>query len=337
MKTKPVVGVLLGDPTGIGPEIVAKLLTHTDLYGLARTVIIGDHRVFGMGQQVAGTSFSFPVIPSVKGLPLDPKQPVFLDYPTIAPKDVTYKQVNAKAGQAVYETLEFAVKLAKAGEIDGLVFAPLHKGALGLGGFPYSSEMEMFKDRFNRPGVHGEINILDDIWTTRVTSHVPIKDISPLITRQRVYETICLLHNELKFFEIQNPRLVVSALNPHAGEGGKCGTEEIDVITPAIEQARKDGMEIDGPFPADTIFLRVQREGYRGVVSMYHDQGQIATKLLGFDKGVTLQGGMPIPITTPAHGTAYGKAGEGRANPEAMIRAFKINCRLAAKRRVERD
>jgi len=264
-------------------------------------------------------------------MPVDSDQPVVLDLPTISPEEVTYKKVNAKAGKSVYETLEFTIKLALDKKIDGVVFGPFHKEAMGLGGCPFHAEIELFKDRFNKPKVHGEINVLEDMWTTRVTSHVPLKEVSSLLTPERILETIGLLNDQLKQFGIESPHIAVTALNPHAGENGKCGTEEIEVIAPAIQAAIEKGMDVSGPFPADTIFLRVKREGFRGIVSMYHDQGQIATKLLGFDKGVTLHGGMPIPITTPAHGTAFGKAGEGRANPDAMVRAFQIACQLAVK------
>lgn len=331
MRIKPVIGLMLGDPTGIGPELVAKLLSQQDVYEMAQIVVVGDQRIFQMGQQVIGADFTFPVIRKIEDMPANSDQPVVLDFPTISPQEVTYKKVNAKAGKSVYETLEFAIKLALDKKIDGLVFAPFHKEAMGLGGCPYHAEIELFKDRFNRPDIHGEINVLDDMWTTRVTSHVPLKDVSALITKERVIETITLLNNQLKQYGIDQPRIAVTALNPHAGENGTCGTEEIEILSPAIMQIQEKGMSVEGPFPADTIFLRVQREGYHGVVSMYHDQGQVATKLLGFDKGVTLHGGMPIPITTPAHGTAFGRAGEGRANPEATIRAFKIACQLAGR------
>ncbi len=331
MENKPVVGILLGDPTGIGPEIVAKMLERVDLYALAHIVIIGDPRIFNMGQQVIGKKFSFPVITEINDAAFSDDQPVVLDYPSIAPEDVTYKQVSAKAGKAVYDTLEFAIKLVLEKKIEGIVFAPLHKEAMGLGGCPYHAEIDLFKDRFNCPDVQGEINVLEDMWTTRVTSHVPIQAVSALITKPAVFGAIRYINNELKQSGIEAPRIAVTALNPHAGEGGRCGTEEIDVIAPAIQQAQAEGIRVEGPFPADTIFLRVQKEGFQGVVSMYHDQGQIATKLLGFDKGVTLHGGMPVPITTPAHGTAFGRAGEGRANPEAMIRAFQVACELADK------
>ena len=237
MEKKPVIGVLLGDPTGIGPEIIAKLLTRTELYGLANIVIIGDRRIFKMGQGVVGAEFSFPVFNRIEEISSDPEGPVVLDYPTIAPEDVTYKKVSAKAGKAVYDTLEFAVSLALDKKIDGIVFAPLHKAAMGLGGSPYHAEIDLFKERFNCSNVLGEINILEDMWTTRVTSHVPIQEVSALITRQRVHGAIGYLDHELREFGIDSPKIAVTALNPHAGEGGRCGTEEIEVISPAIELA----------------------------------------------------------------------------------------------------
>lgn len=332
MKNKPVIGVLLGDPTGIGPEILAKLLTQTELYDLAQIVIIGDKRIFEMGQQIAGVEFSFPVVKDIAEASFDSGQPVILDYPTIAPEEVTYKQVNAKAGKAVYETLSFTIELSLNRKIDGFMFAPLQKEAMSLGGNPFDSELELFKDRYNRPDVYGEINILDDLWTTRVTSHIPLKEVSALITKERVYTTIGVLNRELKRFGLEKPHLAVAALNPHAGDGGIFGTEEIDVIGPAVKQTQAEGIYAEGPFSADTLFRRVEKEKFNGIVSMYHDQAQIATKLLGFERGVTLLAGMPLAVTTPGHGTAHDIAGENRANPSAIIRAFQIVCQLTAKK-----
>ncbi|MBD3305963.1 4-hydroxythreonine-4-phosphate dehydrogenase PdxA [candidate division KSB3 bacterium] len=329
MNNQPVIGVLLGDPTGIGPEIVAKLLAQPEVSKGVPVVVIGDQRLFKMGQEVAGVDLPFPVIQSIDEASFEEATPVVLDYPTLAPEEVTYKRVSAKAGKSVYETLLFALDLAQAEKINGIVFGPFHKEAMGLGGCPFHSEFELFKDKFDRPNVYGEINILDELWTTRVTSHIALKEVSALITQERVYRTIGVLNAELQAFGLEKPHLAVTALNPHAGEGGMFGREEIDVITPAIEQAREAGIYVDGPFPADTIFRRVEKDNFNGIISMYHDQGQVATKLLGFERGVTLHGGMPIPITTPAHGTAYGRAGENRASAEAMIRAFEIGCTLA--------
>jgi 4-hydroxy-L-threonine phosphate dehydrogenase PdxA len=230
----------------------------------------------------------------------------------------------------VIDTLSFTLDLALDKKIDGFIFAPFNKEAMILGGLPYHSELEFFKDKFDRPNIPGECSVLDDLWTTRVTSHIAINQVSAMITRENVLNTIRFMDGVLRTFGMENPRLAVSALNPHAGEGGMFGAEEKEAIAPAIETAKADGIHADGPFPADTLFLRIKNGNYNAVVSMYHDQGQIATKLLGFDRGVTVHGGLPVAIATPAHGSAFDIAGKGIANPEGITRSFMIACRLAA-------
>ncbi|MCE5263439.1 MAG: 4-hydroxythreonine-4-phosphate dehydrogenase PdxA [Deltaproteobacteria bacterium] len=331
--TKPTIGVLLGDPTGVGPEITAKLLARKELHRLANILIIGDQRIFEMGQQVAKVSLPFPVVKKIEDASFGSGVPVVLDFPTIAPEEVTYKKVNAKAGKSVYETLLLSIDLSLKQKIDGFLFAPFHKVAMVQGGCPFHSEFELLKDRFQRPNVYGEINILDNLWTTRVTSHIALKEVAALITEERVLTTIGVLNGELKTFGLEKPHLAVSALNPHGGEEGMFGTEEMTEIGPAIKRARADGIDVEGPFPADTIFRRVEKDKFDGIINMFHDQGQVATKLLGFERGVTLHGGMPVPITTPAHGTAFGRAGENRADSTAIIRAFEIVCQLAANKK----
>lgn len=327
---KPTLGVLLGDSSGIGPEIVAKLVSRSEIYELANVVIVGDYRVFRMGQKIAGLAQPVTLTDDIDPARCEIGRPLFYDYPTISDREVTLGKVNPKSGKAVFDTLSVALDLALAKKIDGFVFAPFNKEAMILGGSPYHSELDYFKVRFNRPNIPGEVSVLDDLWTTRVTSHIGIGQVSALITRENVYNTIRFLADVLRTFGIENPRLAVSALNPHAGEGGMFGSEEKEAISPAIEMAKAEGISAEGPFPADTIYLRIKNGNYQAVVSMYHDQGQIATKLLGFDRGVTVHGGLPAAIATPAHGSAFDIAGRGRANPDGIIRAFLIAGRLAA-------
>jgi 4-hydroxy-L-threonine phosphate dehydrogenase PdxA len=327
---KPTLGVLLGDSSGIGPEIVAKLISRAEIYELANVVIVGDYRIFRMGQKIAGLSQPVTLTNNLDAFQFEAGRPVFYDYPTISDEEVTLGKVNPKSGKAVFNTLSFILEMALDKKIDGFIFAPFNKEAMILGGMPYHSELDFFKDKFNRPNIPGEVNVLDDLWTTRVTSHIGLGQVSALITRENVYNTIRFMDGVLRTFGIKSPRLAVSALNPHAGEGGMFGSEEKDAILPAIEMARKDGISAEGPFPADTIYLRIKKGNYHAVVSMYHDQGQIATKLLGFDRGITVHGGLPIAIATPAHGSAFDIAGQGKANPEGITRAFLIAGRLAA-------
>jgi 4-hydroxy-L-threonine phosphate dehydrogenase PdxA len=330
IEKKPTLGVLLGDSSGIGPEIVAKLVGRPEIYESANVVIVGDYRVFRMGQRIAGLSHPVVLTDCIGPTRFEIGRPIFCDYPTISDEDVTLGRVNPKSGKAVIDTLSFTLDLALDKKIDGFIFAPFNKEAMILGGLPYHSELEFFKDKFDRPNIPGECSVLDDLWTTRVTSHIAINQVSAMITRENVLNTIRFMDGVLRTFGMENPRLAVSALNPHAGEGGMFGAEEKEAIAPAIETAKADGIHADGPFPADTLFLRIKNGNYNAVVSMYHDQGQIATKLLGFDRGVTVHGGLPVAIATPAHGSAFDIAGKGIANPEGITRSFMIACRLAA-------
>jgi 4-hydroxythreonine-4-phosphate dehydrogenase len=332
---KPTLGVLLGDSSGIGPEIVAKLVSRAEIYEQANVLIVGDYRVFRMGQKIAGLSQPVTVTDDLDSVRFEAGRPVLFDYPAISDAEVTLGKVNPESGKAVFKTLSFTLELALNKKIDGFIFAPLNKEAMILGGMPYHSELDFFKDKFNRPDIPGEVSVLDDLWTTRVTSHIGLGQVSALITRETVLRTIRFMDRVLRTFGIKDPRLAVSAFNPHAGEGGMFGSEEKDAIAPAIETARTEGIDAEGPFPADTVFLRIKKGNYHAVVSMYHDQAQIATKLLGFDRGITVHGGLPIAIATSAHGSAFDIAGQGKANPASLTRAFLVAARLAASLRAE--
>jgi 4-hydroxythreonine-4-phosphate dehydrogenase len=220
--------------------------------------------------------------------------------------------------------------LVREGKADAFCFAPLNKSALRMGGMHQEDELRWFAEFLNYDGVCGELNVLQDLWTSRVTSHVALKEVSSLLSSQKVFESIEMITKALKASGKTSPRLAVCGLNPHNGDNGNYGDEEIKIIAPGIEMGIKAGIPADGPFPADTAFVRAIRKegGYDGVVTMYHDQGQIAMKLMGFEKGVTVHGGLPIPITTPAHGTAYDIAGQNLANPQAMFNAFELACRM---------
>jgi 4-phospho-D-threonate 3-dehydrogenase / 4-phospho-D-erythronate 3-dehydrogenase len=328
---KPILGILLGDSSGVGPEIVAKLVGRSEIYEWANAVIIGDYRIFQMGQRIAGLSHPVTVTKHLDSVRYESGRPLFYDYPTLSDREVTLGKVNPKSGKAVFDTLALALDLALDQKIDGFVFAPFNKEAMILGGLPYHSELEFFKAKFNRPNIPGEVSWLDDLWTTRVTSHIGIARVSTFITRENVYNTIRFMDGVLRNFGIDEPRLAVSALNPHAGEGGMFGPEEQEAISPAIVMAKAEGIQAEGPFPADTLFLRIKKENYHAVISMYHDQGQIAMKLLGFDRGVTVHGGLPVAIATSAQGSAFDIAGKGIASPEAITQAFRIAGRLASR------
>ncbi len=327
---RPKVGLLLGDPTGIGPEIVAKLLAGYDVHDHAALVVIGDRRIFEMGQKIAGTSLSPRVLDRFDDLRFEAAGLQLLNFPGVSPDEFVLGKLSARAGKSVLDVLGFTLDLARDGRLDAIVFAPFNKQALHLGGSPFPDELHYMADRLQWQGHFSEINVLDNLWTSRVTSHIGLRQVSALITRKAVYDAIVLIDVALRMAGVKAPRLLVAALNPHGGEGGLFGNEEIEAIAPAVEQARSEGIQASGPFPADTIFVRAKKGACDAIVSMYHDQGQIAMKLMGFERGVTVQGGLPIPITTPAHGTAFDIAGQGTANPQGLHQAFRIACRMGA-------
>jgi 4-hydroxythreonine-4-phosphate dehydrogenase len=272
----------------------------------------------------------------------DRQAPVLAAWSGIDEGDFERGVAGPRNGRFMLDALSFGVDLCRRQVADALCFAPLNKSALRAGGMTQADEMHWFADVLNYSGVCAEFNVLEKLWTSRVTSHVPLSAVSGLLTRDKVAQAIELITGALKNAGVAEPRIAVCGLNPHNGDNGSFGREEIDIIAPGVELARESGFPADGPFPADTAFVRAIRQGpgngYDGVVTMYHDQGQIAMKLMGFERGVTVQGGLPIVITTPAHGTAYDIAGRGIANRGAMDNAFALACRMGeAQRRRQRE
>jgi 4-hydroxythreonine-4-phosphate dehydrogenase len=221
---------------------------------------------------------------------------------------------------------------ARAGQIDAITFAPLNKHAMKQGGLRHDDELHHFAEYLGVTGYFCEFNTLNGLWTSRISSHVPLKDVPKYIERQRIVEATTLIYRSLQANGVPAPRVAVAGFNPHNGDGGTCGREEIEVIAPAVAELNGLGMPVVGPFSPDTIFLRGRDGELDAIVTMYHDQGQIALKLMGFSQGVTVQGGLPVVITTPAHGTAYDIAGLGRANVDALANAFAIAARMGRTR-----
>jgi 4-hydroxythreonine-4-phosphate dehydrogenase len=204
------------------------------------------------------------------------------------------------------------------------------------GGLTHEDELHHFAEYLGVQGYFCEFNTLEGLWTSRVSSHIPLKDAAALLSIERIEAAATLIFRSLQAAGVAQPRVAVAGFNPHNGDGGTCGREEIDIIAPAVAKLNAAGLPVVGPYPADTIFLKARDGELDAIVTLYHDQGQIALKLLGFHKGVTVQGGLPIPITTPAHGTAYDIAGQGRADANAMANAFAIACRMSRAARAQR-
>jgi 4-hydroxythreonine-4-phosphate dehydrogenase len=315
--------IAMGDPAGISPELVVKLLNQQDLLSLAAVTVIGDRRVLALGEKVAGITLDIKTVAASDKATAAAGQPIFVDLKHLDPATIPMAQATAEGGKFAMRNFGEALTAAKAHRFDGIMFTPFNKLAFKRAGNPYPDEIRWASDLLGWNGACSEYNKLDNLWNARVTSHEPLRDVPDLLTQERIVAAIEATDSTLRSAGIERPRIAVAGLNPHAGEGGEFGREEIDVIAPAVETAARRGFAAEGPFPADTVWLRARRGDYDVVLSMYHDQGQIALKLLGFERGVTILGGMPIPITTPAHGTAYDIQGKGIADPSATIQAFR--------------
>ena len=328
----PIIGLVQGDACGIGPELAAKLVCMEEATEQARVVVFSDRRVFEAGCAVAGVTPDIRVVQSLEDAEFTDGRVTLLDIPCLDPAEITPGQVSEAAGAAVLECLGQALDAAMAGRIDGVCFVPFNKVALHLAGMGCNDELTWAKARLGYDGPSGEFNVVRGMWNARVTSHVPLKDVAGLLSEDRIVDAIDLADRTLKQAGFRRPRIAVAALNPHAGEDGMIGREELDIIRPAVERAQALQVAAEGPFPSDTLFLKVRDGEFDCAVSMYHDQGQIAIKLLGFDEGVSVLGGLPVPVTTPAHGTAFDIVGRNVANPEPARLALKMIIEMARRR-----
>ena len=326
----PVLGLMLGDATGIGPEQCARVLSDGRLDDAARLLVIGDARVLAQGARDAGVDLEVRLVRSPEEVDWQRRSVALMDLGNVNPATLVRGRLSAESGRLTGETLATMVELALAGRIDAITFAPLNKGALHRGGWKYHDEHQMFAALTQHQGFFGEMNVIKEFATFRVTSHVALREAIAMITPERITAAIKLADDTLRAAGITKPRIAVAALNPHSGENGLFGDEEIRIIRPTVETVRASGMNCVGPVSSDVIFLKALKGEYDGVVMMYHDQGQIATKLLGFNKGVTVTAGLKTVFTTPAHGTAFDIVGQGKADTGALEQALRIGAKLAA-------
>src|SRR6266567_966732 len=267
----------------------------------------------------------------------DARIPKPVQYVEFARRAIKPDHVGRKADLVVVDGMRKAhcilVEWRKADGVGPAVcFTPFNKNAMRLAHPVYDDEISFSADVVGLDGPASEFNVLDGLWNARVTSHISLAEVAAHITRERVLRALRLTDASMRTAGFKRPRIAVAGLNPHAGDGGNFGREEIDAIGPAVKEAGADGIATEGPFPADTVFLRAKSGAFDAVLTMYHDQGQIAMKLMGFDRGVTLLGGFPFPICTPAHGTAYDIAGQGTASVGATRAALLLAAEMAMRK-----
>ena len=287
--------------------------------------MIGEKKILADGENISGKKVDFKFVTDFNEVKFDDKTKFFLDISKGTNRTYKRGEVSAESGKSVLEAMDYALDLAKEKKIDAINFGPMNKTSLMMGGCQYNDEHDFMQNKLEMKEFCCEFNVVDNFWTARVTSHIPIKEVPENITKENILKPIKLLDQTLKMSGIKNPRIAVQALNPHA----EFGTEEKDEIIPAIEEAKKMGINADGPLPCDTSFITAfKNKNHDCIVGMYHDALQCGLKAFGFDRGVTVSGGLTVPVTTPAHGTAFDIVGTNTANLEPTINSFKLAVKM---------
>jgi 4-hydroxythreonine-4-phosphate dehydrogenase len=319
------IAILLGDPSGIGPELVSKLLTEK-ITDSANLIVIGEKNILEDGNKISGSSQNLKYVDNFDQIDFEEGNKFFLDISKGKNHNYKLSKCSKESGESVLSALNLALELAKENKIHAINFGPFNKTSLKLGGNKYSDELHLMAEKLEVKNFFCEFNVIDNFWTARVTSHIPIKEVPDHVKKEKIMKPIKLINEAMKLNGIKVPRVAVQALNPHA----EFGTEEKDEIIPAIEEAKKLGINADGPLPCDTSFITAYKnKNHDCIVGMYHDALQSGLKAFGFDRGVTVQGGLPVPITTPAHGTAFDIAGKNEAILEPTLNSFKIALTMA--------
>jgi len=336
----PLLGITMGDPAGIGPEVCAKALDVPQIYSLCKPLVIGDAKVMHDAVSFSGLSLSTNTVQK-------PSEGLFhhgtidvLDLDNLPAEELKHKTVTPAQGRASFEYIDRAITLALAGEIDGTVTGPINKAAINSAGYHYAGHTEIYGEK---TGTTDFAMMLVDqgFRVTHVSTHVSLREACDRVKKARVLKVIQLTHATLSQLGMAATRIAVAGLNPHCSEGGLFGHEEDAEITPAIEAAQAEKLGVEGPLPADTVFSKMKGGMYDAVVVMYHDQGHIPAKMSGFTydeatdswgqmAGVNVTIGLPIIRTSVDHGTAFDKAGEGRANPQSMVDAIMMAAALAS-------
>ena len=323
--SRPLLAITMGDPAGVGPEIVVKALARPEIHARCRAVVVGDVRILQRAAGIVARSTAAPRFDVVRRLAdarFDGDLTV-LDLANAPPGDCPIGQISTVSGRASVEYVFAACDLAMRHEVDAIVTGPINKAAMNLGGHAYAGHTELLAHRTKASKV-SMLLVGPKLRVVHVSTHVALEEAIGRVTRQRVGEVIDLAAQACRALGIETPRIAVAGLNPHAGEGGLFGRQEARAIVPAIEDARARGLDVSDPQPPDTVFLRTVRGAYDIVVAMYHDQGHIPMKLLGFDEGVNVSLGLPIIRTSVDHGTAFDIAGTGQAREESLVAAIDV-------------
>ena len=340
---RPILGITMGDPGGIGPEIACKALDEPDIYKVCRPLVIGDAEIMDNALKFCGltnlkiNAVHNPTLGKYEHGVID-----VYDLANLPLAELKHKTVTAAQGRASYEYVAKAIELAMRKDIDGTVTGPINKAAINSAGFHYAGHTEIYADH-TKTKDYTMMLADENFRVAHVTTHVSLREACERVKKERVLRVVELCQDGLRQMGLEHPRIAVAGLNPHCGEEGLFGREDDEEIAPAVAAGKAKGIDVEGPIPADTVFSKMKGGMYDVVVVQYHDQGHIPMKLQGFRydektktwgamTGVNITLGLPIIRTTVDHGTAFGKAGEGRANPQSLLDAIYLAAKLAGYR-----
>jgi 4-hydroxythreonine-4-phosphate dehydrogenase len=325
--SQPLIAVTMGDPAGIGPEIIAKVFAGPGFRESTRAVVIGDAGLLERAAEVSGVTLRVNEVERVEDAAFEPGSADVLS-PTELPRDLPFGELDARAGGAAFEYLRRAIELALEGRVQAIATAPLNKEAMHLAGHRYPGHTEILADLTGTED-YAMMLVAEDLRVIHVSTHVSLREAIERVTAGRELAVIRLAHSALRRLGFERPRVAVAGLNPHAGENNLFGREDSEHIAPAIVAAREEGIDATGPWPPDTVFMRAARGDFDIVVVQYHDQGHIPIKLAGFDTGVNVTVGLPFFRTSVDHGTAFDIAGTGKAEPASLRAALELARDLA--------
>ncbi|WP_186431256.1 4-hydroxythreonine-4-phosphate dehydrogenase PdxA [Clostridium sp. BSD9I1] len=314
------IGITMGDPAGIGPEIILKALEEEKELR-KKSVIFGSYKVLNYYKELLNINTDINIINEINEF--DDKAINIINVIDLDISDFKIGEVSPICGEAAYRYIERAMEDAKGGQIKAVTTAPLNKEALHLGGHNYAGHTEIFA-KLTDTKKYAMMLTSEKFRVIHVSTHVSLREACDRVKRDRILDVIMLAEDTLKKMGIKNPQIAVSGLNPHAGESGLFGREEVEEIIPAVNEAIRLGFNVEGPVPPDTVYLKAKQGKYDVVIAMYHDQGHIPMKMLAFDTGVNITVGLPIIRTSVDHGTAFDIAGKGIAKGDSMIEALKM-------------
>lgn len=333
LNNKPVIAITMGDPASIGPEVAVKALAKSEIHEICNPLIVGDAKVIQKTLDELKVGKNINIISDIKDAKFETNEINVFHLELVDVEKLEMGKVSATAGEAAFQSVKKVIELALDKKVDATVTAPLHKESINLAGHKFSGHTEIYA-HYTNTKKYAMLLVEENFRVIHVSTHVSLRNACDAVKKDRIIEVIELISDACKSFGIENPKIAVAGLNPHAGDGGLFGDEEINEIIPAVKRAKELGLNAEGPFPADTLFAIARGGTFDGCVAMYHDQGHIPFKMVGFEwdseskkmksvKGVNITLGLPIIRTSVDHGTAFEIAGKGIASEDAMVLAIK--------------